>query len=79
MADRSAAALFAMVFGHLAANPTKENKAFALELWDRTGDYDFDSYQMYCDDELVKLDLAAPGIWDGEDAMFYGPEGNRRP
>jgi hypothetical protein len=77
MSDRSGAALFADVFEYLARNPTEEAKAFARHLWEKIGDYDFNPYQLYCDDALVKLGLAHMGIDpeypdDGE-RLLYGP------
>lgn len=39
-------------------NPTEANKTFAREMWDKQSSYDFHPTQMYCDDALLKLDLA---------------------
>lgn len=87
MSDRTSATLFATIFELLAENPTDEHKKIALQLWSGIGEYDFDNYQMYCDDALVKLDLAEKGPSkdldnlddDGKpyQVMFYGPPGNR--
>jgi hypothetical protein len=60
MSDRSGAYLFGTVFGWLAMDPTDENKKRAKWLWSLTGDYDFDRYDMNCDEALVKLGLLPP-------------------
>lgn len=70
MADRTSAALFGGIFEHLAANPDDRNKTFAEWLWSQTGDYDFNYYQMGCDEALVKLGLAAKG----DDGVTYEGE-----
>lgn len=62
MADRAAARIFGKVFTLLAKTPTEENKAFAAELYEETGEFDFASYQMDCDDQLIALDLAKEGV-----------------
>jgi hypothetical protein len=69
MSDRSGAELFAMIFKMLAEEPTKEHKAFARKIWARRGGFDFDDYQMYCDEALIKLGLAVKI----DDEIKYGP------
>ena len=62
MSDRTTARLFAVVFEGLAAIPqSKERDSLAEEMWQSTGEYDFCTYQMYCDDHLVTLGLAKHG------------------
>lgn len=58
MADRTSAALFASIFEMLAENPTDEHKLIARRIWPKTREYDFQPYQMFCDEELAKLGLA---------------------
>lgn len=58
MSDKSGASLFSNVFQHLAEIPDERNKNFAKYLWSQMGDYDFDNYQLYCDEALIALDLA---------------------
>lgn len=80
MADRTSAGIFAKQFKRLAKNPTAENKAFALELFNDAMDYDFSWEQMYCDEALAALDLAelVPDKDDSEISYYiYGPPGDR--
>ncbi len=59
MADRTSAAIFAEVFEFLAETPDDpRTKAFAEKMWTRTHEHDFNSYQMECDEALLKLGLA---------------------
>lgn len=58
MADRSSAEIFGMMFEYLAEQADQRAKDMAHAMWDRTGNYDFNEYQMYCDDALQKLGLA---------------------
>lgn len=62
MADRTSARLFGTIFELLAENPTEDHKTLARKIFDETGDYDFNNYQMYVDDALIKLGLAIKGI-----------------
>jgi hypothetical protein len=78
MADRTAAAIFGMIFEKLAKNPTAENKELAKEIFGELGGYDFNEYQMYVDDALITLGLARRGLdpdypEDGE-TILYGTE-----
>jgi hypothetical protein len=78
MADRTSAGLFGKIFNLLAKNPTDEHKKIAAEIWPETHEYDFNPYQMNCDDALVALDLARNGIdprcpEDGV-TILYGPK-----
>ena len=81
MADRTSAELFGMFFEFLAEDPKNvRNVAFAEELWDKQGGYDFDHYQMYCDDALIALGFAKMGIHpdyeddeDAEEQVLYWP------
>lgn len=55
-----------------------EHKAMALKIWPFTQEYDFDEYQMGCDEALIKLGLARMTVdprypEDGE-VVVYGPE-----
>lgn len=59
MADRDSAEIFGFVFEYLAEQPQDERtKALALEMWAKTPGYDFCTYQMGCDEALIKLGLA---------------------
>ena len=78
MADRTSAGLFGKIFELLAKNPTDEHKAIAKEIFAETGDFDFNYYQMYADEALMKLGLARKGVdprypEDGE-TILYGNE-----
>ena len=78
MADRTSAEVFGMMFEFLAEDPREQHKAFARKLWEKSNHYDFNPYQMYCDDALVALGLARLGLdpdcpEEGE-MMLYGPE-----
>ena len=60
MADRTAAELFGEIF-NMIANDVKDPKRqseLAEEYWNKSKGYDFDVYQMDCDEALVKLDYA---------------------
>lgn len=56
LADRTSAYLFSEIFNYLAAQETLD-KEFALSMWQQTFEYDFNKYQMYCDEALTKLGL----------------------
>ncbi len=78
MSDRTSASVFGKMFTLLAKNPTEEHKEMAKEIFKMTDEYDFGYYQMYVDEELMKLDLAKIGIdpdypEDGE-VVIYGIE-----
>lgn len=68
MADRIGAALFGEFFEMLAENPTEEHKKMAKKIWSMKDCHDFNNYQMYCDDALIKLDLATI---DNDKNVFY--------
>lgn len=80
MADRTSAALFASIFDHMAGfnkngprtQPTRRDRAFALEIWKQLGEYDFSYYQMGCDDALEILGLARRDP-ENKDRWSYGP------
>lgn len=55
MADRTSAYLFAEIFQLLAEHELNEKSKY---FWDLSKDYDFQPYQMYCDETLLKLGLA---------------------
>jgi len=59
MADRTSAVLFGKIFDILAADQYEE---LARKLWDLKSSYDFSSYQMNCDESLIKLGLARKDI-----------------
>ncbi len=67
MADRSSAELFGMFFTLLAENPTPENKAIAAKIFPKRRNYDFDDYQMYCDNALRILGLPVKDDDDDDD------------
>lgn len=87
MADRSSASLFATIFNLLAENPTDDHKNMAAKIWPKVYAYDFDYYQMGCDEALLKLDLAEEKPSEDPDEvdddgkpimlMFYGLPGER--
>lgn len=78
MADRTSAGLFGKIFELLAKNPTDEHKTIALEIWPMTQEYDFNKYQMDCDDALVALGLAYegpdPNYPEDGNTIIYGPK-----
>jgi hypothetical protein len=78
MADRTSAALFAEIFEVIANDITdpKRQQELAEEFWEKIGHYDFDFYQMYCDDALIKLGLARYVTIDGEEnnVSYFGDE-----
>ena len=53
MADRTSAGLFGSIFEALASGEPLD----PMVIWDMIGGYDFNPYQMGCDDALEKLDL----------------------
>lgn len=61
MADRTSAAIFGDLFILLAENPTEEHKNIARKMWPKRTEYDFDDYQMGCDEALIALGLAKKG------------------
>lgn len=62
MADRDSAELFGEIFKFLAEDPTEKNLSAAKKFWKMAKNYDFRDYQMYVDDELIKLGLAKFGV-----------------
>lgn len=83
MADRTSAELFGMMFEKLASNPTDEHKVWALELFERTKNYDFNEYQMDADSALETLGLARKGVDpeypDEGEVWIYGPNKSGSP
>ena len=73
MSDRTTAGVFCKVFCALAREPiTEETKTIARGLYQDTGEYDFNKYQMECDDALIALGLARRGKdEDGNDTVLY--------
>lgn len=78
MADRNSAAIFGMVFAHLAqvVNDYDESGAtkrtacrLARNFWREMGNYDFSCSQLECDDGLVLLGLAR----EDDDGIEYAP------
>ena len=57
MADRTAAAIFGSVFELLAEQPDNRSRVMAKKLMKLTRMYDFNPYQMECDDALDKLGI----------------------
>jgi hypothetical protein len=61
MADRTSASLFGQFFELLAKlvdEEPVEPKEVAEHLWGHIRGYDFNAYQMSCDEALLKLGLA---------------------
>jgi hypothetical protein len=76
MADRQSAALFGQIFEHCAEFPSDPNKEFARKMWEQIGDFDFDYYQLGCDEALIKLGLAraSPCRCEPTTQYFVGEE-----
>lgn len=74
MADRTSARLFGEFFELLASDEPIDRQAVAKALWSKTWGYDFSSYQMCCDDALLKLGLAKRVSKDGADTILYEGE-----
>lgn len=74
MADRSSARMFAEIFNLLASDEPFDRKAMARHFWKQTRDYDFNAYQMYCDEALIKLGLARVDDSEGEADVLYEGE-----
>ncbi len=79
MADRSSAAIFGDVFTLLAKelDPGPKRDKLARHFWKESRNYDFNEYQMGCDEALFTLGLARKGVdpdypEDGE-TTIYGP------
>jgi hypothetical protein len=68
MSDRSAAWAFGTFFKILAKNPSEQNKEDAKEVWKLSGEFDFDYYQMSCDEALIALGLAT-AFYNQEEEM----------
>jgi hypothetical protein len=69
MADRTSAAIFGRQFERLAKGRIPERKLKeAREVWRDSWNYDFNPYQMGCDEALLRLGLAQDR---GEEGMFY--------
>lgn len=76
MADRSSAEIFGDVFHYLSKQSNEPaTKKFAKFMWERKDHYDFSTYQMECDNALVKLGLAKRGQdADGYETVLYKGE-----
>jgi hypothetical protein len=78
MADRTAAAIFGMVFSALSKHAEEPwVKRLASRLWNETGEFDFSPYQIEDDSALMRLGLAKKGISkeypeDGEVVLYKG-------
>lgn len=76
MSDRTSAGIFAEVFSYLAIGPIDAGTLkFAARMWESSRQYDFDPYQMGCDEALLKLGLAKRGVRpeypsDGEVVLY---------
>ena len=66
MADRTSAALFAELFELFAEDPI-QHRNIAHRVHDFSGNYDFNTHQMDCDEALIVLGLAR----DGDDGVEY--------
>jgi len=80
MADRTSARLFARFFTYLAKVGGGDALAEAHELWEEIYEYDFDYYQLGCDEALLVLGLARKGVHpdypeDGETILYKGEAG----
>lgn len=79
MADRTSAAIFGDVFSLLAAelDPGPKRDKLAQHFWNEQRGYDFNPYQMGCDDALLALGLAHkavdPDYPEEGEAIVYGP------
>ena len=71
MADRTSAALFGHMFEYLAKDTSEKAREFARHIWGLTADYDFNSYQMYCDEALEELGLATRVTGENGDRYLY--------
>lgn len=60
MSDRTSAGLFASLFEECAKHG-EAGRTIAHAMWPKRRDYDFNDYQMYCDDALMALGLAKRG------------------
>lgn len=70
MADRNSAAIFSLIFQHLAedirehayqaTDGQNDNppRAAAIKFWQASWQYDFSPEQLDCDEDLIKLGLA---------------------
>lgn len=75
MADRTSAEIFGKHFMRLAKGRVTERKLKeAREVWRDSWNYDFDPYQMGCDDALAKLGLAQDR-GDGEGMVYKESDG----
>jgi len=76
VSDRAAAEIFGTVFEALARDDF-DQVLFAKELMQMTFNYDFNSYQLCCDQALLKLGLAKRTTdADGEPMLlYYGDKG----
>jgi len=73
MADRTSASLFGMIFTYLASDKKIDQaKKLAWDIYAWTYEYDFNTYQMYCDEALLVLGLAKQGEdEEGEPQILY--------
>lgn len=79
MSDRTSAAIFGEIFGVLADElPAGEKRdALAKRFWLMSQDYDFNEYQMECDEVLLELGLAH---MSGTEVIYeppYSPSGGK--
>lgn len=76
MADRTSAEIFGAFFEKAAEmQPTDDLAKLVDFMWGKSKGYDFNEYQMYCDDALIKLGLAYKGVdrrfpEDGETVLY---------
>lgn len=74
MADRTAARIMGKVFKIISDHvPAPKAKKVALEIWEEMDEWDFNPYQMYVDEYLIKLGLAR--VMTPEEDQENGTEG----
>jgi hypothetical protein len=82
MSDGTSAEMFGEMFRTFAEDPSPQHIRWAHKLWGFTGNYDFSSYQLDCDEALITLKLARkrmdPKTPEDGKVMFYGPKGEDR-
>ena len=69
MADRTSARVFGLIFEELAKGDI-DPKKLAKKLMKEAQGYDFNAYQMGCDDALLKLEVAKMSTDDPSDVRL---------
>ena len=73
MADRTSAEIFGGMFKILAKNPDLRNKEMAKAVYKEIFNYDFNQYQMNCDEALTILGLAK---YDEDSVVYLNSSGH---